>query len=153
MGRGSPKGWDAEGNAFQADGGVRDVEFGCGCGVSHLAEDSDLPASPVGEKFFRALLGEGWDFEFAAFPSDGGFVDSGFESDIAVRHLSEEGDFLFRPVVPSFGFAGVASDAEVYPFLINGEDVHAVDSGDFAVGNLAERGDYVRGPVDELGRT
>ena len=116
---------------------MRKVEGGCGCGVGHFAKDGDLLESPVGEKSFRPLLGEGWDFEFAAFPKDGGFVDSGFEGDIAVRHLSEEGDFLFRPVVPSFGFAGVASDAAGDPLFLNGEDVHAVDSGDFAVGNLA----------------
>lgn len=116
---------------------MRKVEGGCGCGVGHFAKDGDLLAGPVGEKFFRALLGEGWDFEFAAFPSDGGFVDSGSEGDIAVRHLSEEGDFLFCPVVPGLGFAGVASDAEGDPLFMNGEDVHAVDSGDFAVGNLA----------------
>ena len=44
---------------------------------------------------------------------------------------------LFRPVVPGFGIAGVASDAEGDPLFMNGEDAHAVDSGDFAVGNLA----------------
>ena len=116
---------------------MRKVEGGCGCGVSHFAKDGDLLACPIAEKFLRALLGEGWDLEFAAFPKDGGFVDSGSEGDIAVRHLSEEGDFLFRPVVPGFGFAGVAPDAEFDPLFINGEDVHAVDSGDFAVGNPA----------------
>ena len=116
---------------------MREVEGGCGCGVGHFAEDGDLFAGPVGEKFFRTLLGEGRDFEFAAFPSDGGFVDSGSEGDIAVGHLSEEGDFLFRPVVPGLGFAGVALDPEVDPFFVNSENIHAVDSGDFAVGNLA----------------
>ena len=98
MGRGAAEGWDAEGNAFQAHGRGREVEGGGGRGVGHFSDDGDLLAGPVGEEPFRALGGEGWDFEFAAFPSDGGFVDSGFEGDIAVRHLSEEGDFLFRPV-------------------------------------------------------
>lgn len=116
---------------------MRKVEGVGGCGIGHFTKDGDLLAGPVGEKFFRALLGERWDLKFAAFPSDGGFVDSGSEGDIAVRHLSEEGNFLFRPVVPGFGLAGVAPDAEVQPFFINGEDVHAVDSGYFAIGNLA----------------
>ncbi len=80
-------------------------------------------------------------------------MDSGSEGDIAVRHLSEEGDFLFGPVVPGFGFAGVASDAEGDPLFLNGEDVHAVDSGHFAVGNPAQRGDDGRGPMDGLGGT
>ena len=80
-------------------------------------------------------------------------MDSGSEGDIAVRHFSEEGDFFFRPVVPGFGFAGVATDAARDPLFMNGEDVHAVGSGDFAVGNLAKQGDDGRGPVDGLGRT
>ena len=83
---------------------MRKVEGGCGCGVGHFAKDGDLLECPVGEKFFRALLGEGWDFEFAAFPSDGGFVDSGSEGDIPVRHRSEEGDLPTGPDVPLSAF-------------------------------------------------
>ncbi len=116
---------------------MRKVEGGCGCGIGHFAKQGDLFKGPVGEKFFRALLGEGRNFEFAAFPSDGGFVDSRSEGYIAIRHFAEEGDFFFSPVVPDFGLAGVASDAEGDPLFLNGEDVHVVDSGYFAVGKLA----------------
>ncbi len=129
------------------------VEFGGGCGVGHFSKDGDLFFSPVGEKFFRALLGEGWDFEFAAFPSDGGLVDSGSEGDLAVWHLSEEGDFFFCPVVPGFGCAGVATDAEIDPLFSNRDHVQVVDFGDLVVGHIAQRGNQVRGPVDGLGRT
>ena len=86
-------GWDAEGDAFEADGRGGDVEFGGGLGVGHGAEDGDFLEGPIGEEFFRALLGEGRDAEFHAFPGDGGFVDAGSQGNIAVGHFPEQGDY------------------------------------------------------------
>lgn len=149
-------GRDAEGDAFEADGGLAEVEVLAGFLIGHGSEDGDFAGGPAVDGFCGPVgafaFAEGGDFEVSAFGGDGHGGGTDALGDVAVDIGAEEFEFAICPVVPEFGLACEAFDPELEAFVEDDLVLGVEAAGDFGVREFSEECDLFLGPGDDVAR-